>query len=678
MWPAPFVLSAREYHRKVTRAMRVAGPAVLLVVALAAVFAALAFGGGADPQPLIDPGAFTRYGLPVTKLLMNLGVAVALGALALAVFALRSRDGGEDSAEFGSALDIAAAGAGVWAVAAAASGLFSYSSVSYIPISFDDAYGQGLGVYLTQTEPGRAWLITTLLGAALTVLCFAVRNVTALGFVVVLAVLGLVPLSQEGHAGDTASHDAAITAIWLHVLFAGFWLGGLVTVTLLRARMTPQRLAAVLPRYSTIALICFIVVAASGYLSASIRVVTFENLLTPYGVLVLVKVTALGALGLFGAYQRRILIDRVARGGTPRWFWIMVTAELAFMGVASGVAAALARTSPPVAAVPTTELPDPTPALLLTDRELPPELTPTTWLTQWNLDLLWLLVCGFALFFYLAGVRRLQRRGDRWPWYRTALWVTGIALLFWVTNGPINVYERYLFSAHMLGHMLLGMAVPVLLVLSAPITLALRTIRKRDDGSRGAREWIMVAVHSRVATVLTHPLVAGGLFAASLWIFYYSPLFRWSTEDHVGHTWMVIHFLITGYLFAQTLVGIDPIAGRAPYPLRLLLLLATMAMHAFFGLSLVTGTGLLLSDWYGAMGRTWGPTPLADQQAAGGIAWSVGEIPTVALAILVAFLWSRSDQRDAQRGDRAADRDGDAELAAYNAMLKKQSLARRR
>ena len=87
------------------------------------------------------------------------------------------------------------------------------------------------------------------------------------------------------------------------------------------------------------------------------------------------------------------------------------------------------------------------------------------------------------------------------------------------------------------------------------------------------------------------------------------PLFRWSTEDHVGHTWMVIHFLITGYLFAQTLVGIDPIAGRPPYPLRLLLLLATMAMHAFFGLSLVTGTGLLLSDWYGAMGRTWGPPP---------------------------------------------------------------------
>jgi putative copper resistance protein D len=221
--------------------------------------------------------------------------------------------------------------------------------------------------------------------------------------------------------------------------------------------------------------------------------------------------------------------------------------------------------------------------------------------------------------------------------------------------------------------MLLGMAIPVLLVLSAPITLALRTVHKRDDGSRGVREWILLAVHSRVAAVVTHPLVVAVLFAASLWVFYYSPLFRWSTEDHVGHTWMIIHFLITGYLFAQTLVGIDPIPNRAPYPLRLILLLATMALHAFFGLSLVTGTALLLPDWYGAMGRTWGLPPLADQQAGGGIAWSVGEIPTVILAIVVAVLWSRSDARDAKRHDRTADRDGEAELAAYNAMLQRQN-----
>jgi putative copper resistance protein D len=284
-----------------------------------------------------------------------------------------------------------------------------------------------------------------------------------------------------------------------------------------------------------------------------------------------------------------------------------------------------------------------------------------------------MLVVGFGILFYLAGVWRLHRRGDRWPMLRTVLWVASLLVLFWVTSGPLNVYEQYLFSAHMLGHVLLGMAIPVLLVLSAPLTLALRAIRKRDDDSRGPREWIMLLVHSRYAAVFTHPLVPGGLFAASLWAFYYTPIFRWATEEHVGHTWMIIHFLLVGYLFAQAVVGIDPVAGRAPYPLRLILLLATMALHAFFGLALVESHGLLLADWYGAMGRTWGLPPLEDQRAPAGVAWSVGEIPTVVLAVLVAILWNRSDTRDATRSDRAADRDGDAELTAYNEMLAARS-----
>src|ERR1700712_5413397 len=132
---------------------------------------------------------------------------------------------------------------------------------------------------------------------------------------------------------------------------------------------------------------------------------------------------------------------------------------------------------------------------------------------------------------------------------------------------------------------------------------------------------------------------------------------------------MIVHFLIAGYLFVQSLIGVDPVPHQAPYPLRLLALFATMAFHAFFGLSLITGTGLLLSNWYGAMGRTWGVSAIADQQTGGGIAWSVGEIPTVILAIVVAIMWSRSDDREAKRLDRKADRDGDAELEEYNRML---------
>ncbi|HEY0259127.1 MAG TPA: cytochrome c oxidase assembly protein [Lacisediminihabitans sp.] len=645
------------------RLVRIAGPAaLLLVVGLVSLLAALRFGGAADAPLVFDPGAVVRYGLPVATMLVNLGVAVTIGSLVLVCFALSDRE-----KEFVRALDIAAAAAAFWTIASAATGFLTFMNYYTKPITLDSTFGAVLGQFITGEQIGQAWLIITLVAAAVTVLCFAVRNRTLLLFVTLFSGVGLVPMALQGHSADSAGHDAAVTSLGLHLAFAAVWLGGLLTIVLLRSSLESGRIGPVLSRYSSLAIVCFIVVAASGYVNAALRVGTFGQLLTPYGILVLVKVFALGALGIFGLIQRRFLVARMQKSGNggSRFFWGLVAAELAFMGIASGVAAALAKTQTPVG---TSSTPT-TPAWILTQAPLPPELTFARYFTEWNFDLLWILVVGFLAFFYLAGVWRLRRRGDSWPWYRTVLWLAGLALLFYVTCGGVNLYEKYLFSAHMLGHMILGMMIPLLLVPAAPVTLALRTIAKRTDGSRGPREWIMLATHSRVAGVLTNPVVAAVVFAGSLWAFYYTPLFSWATTDHIGHTWMIVHFLIAGYLFIQSMIGVDPVPRRAPYPLRLLILLATMAFHAFFGLSLMTGTGLLLADWYGAMGRTWGPSAIADQQTGGGIAWSVGEIPTVILAIVVAIMWSRSDAKDAKRLDRKADRDGDADLIAYNRML---------
>jgi putative copper resistance protein D len=185
------------------------------------------------------------------------------------------------------------------------------------------------------------------------------------------------------------------------------------------------------------------------------------------------------------------------------------------------------------------------------------------------------------------------------------------------------------------------------------------------------REWVLWAVHTKYAQFVSHPIVAAILFASSLVVFYYTPLFRWATYDHVGHEWMVVHFLITGYLFAQALIGIDPGPHRLAYPLRVMLLIGTLAFHAFFGLSLMSGDSLLLPDWFGAMGRTWGLPPLEDQHTGGAIAWGVGELPTAVLTIIVSVLWFKSDEREARRLDRASDRGGNKDLEDYNAMLSK-------
>ena len=244
-----------------------------------------------------------------------------------------------------------------------------------------------------------------------------------------------------------------------------------------------------------------------------------------------------------------------------------------------------------------------------------------------------------------------------------------MVLLAYITNGALNVYQEYLFSVHMIAHMALTMAVPVLLVPGAPVTLLMRAVEKRADESRGLREWVLWAVHTKYAQFVSHPLVAAILFASSLVVFYFTPIFAWSTSEHIGHEWMVLHFLITGYLFVQALIGIDPGPKRFDYPIRIMLLIGTLAFHAFFGLALMGGDGLLLADWYGAMGRTWGDTPLEDQHTGGAIAWGIGEVPTAVLTIIASVQWFRADGRESRRLDRASDRSGNEDLAQYNAML---------
>lgn len=657
------------------RALRAAGPVILIAAALVALVWGLAFGGGAAPLLIGDPGPFVRWGLPMARLVVNLSAAGMAGALVLALFALRA-----GKREFDVALDLASISAAVLTLAAAATGFLTFVDAFNPQVSAAPEFGAQLGRFLVETEAGRTWLITAVAGALLTVLVFAVRGWTATFFVTLLALAALVPMGTQGHSGEEANHTAAVMALVLHILGAAVWLGGLLLLVVVRPVVKPRRMATITSRYSSIALVAFVVVAVAGTARAVIGIGEWSGLASPYGGLLLVKVVALIAIGLLGAWYRRRLIggmhadagaeasdpdSRIERGAGRR-FWSLIAFELAFMGVASGAAVALSRTPPPTnSALPEVR----TPAEILTGAPLPPELTVVRWFTAWDIDLLWAFATAFGIFFYLAGVVRLQRRGDRWPLHRTILWVAGLVLLFWVTSGPVNAYQDYLFSVHMTGHMLLSMAVPLLLVAGAPVTLAARAIRKREDGTRGGREWILWAVHSPVSRVLTHPFVAAGLFIGSLWAFYYTDLFRWSLYDHLGHEWMVAHFLITGYLFALSLIGVDPVPYRLPYPGRLLLLIGVMAMHAFFGIAIMMQSGLMVADWYGAMGRTWGATPLEDQYVGGGVAWSIGEIPTLILAITVAIQWSRSDDRQQRRRDRAADRSGDAELDAYNAHL---------
>ncbi|MEJ6488737.1 cytochrome c oxidase assembly protein [Leucobacter sp. USCH14] len=653
------------------RFVRVLAPAALLAATLLALWLGLGIGGAAAERSLADPGAFVRVGLPVTRTIVNVAMAGLIGSIVMSVWVFAS-----DRAETRLAMDFAAGSAAVLTVASAAATLFTYLDVSSQPFSGDASFGAGLAQFLTEIELGQLWLLELMLAAVTTVLAFAIRGRKLTLVVLVAALATALPLAQQGHAAGASGHGAAVNALLVHIVGAAVWLGGLLTLIFVARTVDHRRLATITARYSSLALLAFIGVAASGVVSAWLRIGTWDALFgTGYGQLVLLKTGSLIVLGAFGAMQRVRLIAHIADSalGMRPFAWFVVS-ELVVMGVASGIAGALGRTATPVAVEPARDQPGGiSPAEWLTGDPLPPELTPMRYLTEWKFDLLWVLVCVFAIAMYAAAVVRLARRGDRWSAGRTTAWVLGILLLAYTTNGALNAYEQYLFSVHMLGHMMFAMLIPLCLVLGAPVTLALRATHKRGDGSWGGREWILWAVQTPFSKIVTHPAVAAIMFSGSLWVFYFTPIARWAAEEHLGHQWMIIHFLISGYLFNLSMIGIDPVPYRFPYPLRIVTLFATMASHAFFGVTIMTGDGLLLSDWYGAMGRTWGAPPLEDQSTGGGIAWGIGELPTLALALIVAIQWSRSDEKEQKRKDRAEDRSGGAELEAYNEMLAEQA-----
>ncbi|WP_346927563.1 cytochrome c oxidase assembly protein [uncultured Arthrobacter sp.] len=659
--------------------------AAAFLLAVIAVLAGTAYGRGTLPAEVRDPGALVRWGHGVARTGQDVAAAATIGALVFAAFIVppvlqgRGRAGGirtgsaaataAEHPAFARIMGLAAVAGVLWTLSAIAVLVFSFAEIVGVPVSGSPEFASQLLAYITELPTGTAWLWVVIISATVATLAIAVRSPAALACTALLAMAGLLPAILIGHSASSSDHEQAVNSLGLHLIGVCLWLGGLIALSV-GGTAFGKDTASVVSRFSTLAGFAFALVVASGVINALIRIDLPSGLASPYGVLLASKTAAAIILGAIGFLHRKRLIPALAvkthTGQASRLLWRFVVVELLIMGAVSGLAAALGRTPPPGGEDIRPAL---TPAEILTGYVLPPELTAERWFTVWRPDWLWIAVAILAAYLYLRAARLLHRRGDKWPWVRSVMWLAGLAALVFFTSGGPSVYGRVLFSAHMLDHMALTMIVPVFLVLGAPVTLALRTLTPRHDGSRGPREWIMALVHSRPAAVLTHPLFAAANFAGSIVLFYYSDAFGFALREHAGHELMTVHFLVTGYLFILSMVGTDPVPLRAPYPLRLLLLLATMAFHAFFGVTLMGSETLIQPEWFTALGRDWGLPALEDQQMAGAITWGIGEIPTLLIAIGVAVMWSRADAREMRRTDRAADRNNDADLDAYNAML---------
>ncbi|WP_329289894.1 cytochrome c oxidase assembly protein [Streptomyces pseudovenezuelae] len=287
---------------------------------------------------------------------------------------------------------------------------------------------------------------------------------------------------------------------------------------------------------------------------------------------------------------------------------------------------------------------------------------------QWSADPFFLVACLLALGLYAWGVVRLRRRGDSWSVGRTLSYVLGVLSIGLMMCTGLNDYGMVMFSVHMVQHMVISMLSPILILLGAPVTLALRALPVAGKGRKGPRELLLALLHSRYMRIVTHPAFTIPLFIASLYALYFTPIFDSLMGSRTGHVAMMVHFLAVGVVFFWPIIGVDPGPHRPGYLMRMLELFAGMPFHAFFGIALMMASEPMVETFKNPP-ASLGIDALSDQNYAGGIAWAFSEIPSVLVLIALLFQWYGSEQRQAKRSDRAADRDGDKELEAYNAYL---------
>lgn len=273
-----------------------------------------------------------------------------------------------------------------------------------------------------------------------------------------------------------------------------------------------------------------------------------------------------------------------------------------------------------------------------------------TLLLGWTFEPLPALGIAAAGVWWWWAVRRVNgsHPANPVPARRSVAFAAGLAAIAIALLSGIDRYDTTLFSVHMVQHLLLAMAAAPLIALAAPITLLLRLA-----SAPARRRWILPALHARLTRILAFPVVAWLVFAGVMWVSHFSPLFDAALEDPLVHDLEHGLFLGAGLLFWWPAVALDPAPWRMPHPVRALYVVLQMPQNTFLAAVLLNAPAVLYAH-YATLQRPWGPSTLADQQAAAGIMWLAGDVIFLVAVMAIVLGWMRAEATDTPRSDRRA------------------------
>lgn len=646
--------------------------AVVLGGIVAAVIGAAFLGQSLAALGVPDPGPVTSWGVPLVRGAGTVLACIGVGGFLMSALGTPPRkDGYLDVDGF------RAARTGTWAMLG-----WAVCALLLIPLYLSDVSGAPLsetlapdmwGTAISQVSTAGAMRWIAIIAGGTAAVSLLTRKWIWQPVFFALSVISLIPIALEGHSASGGDHDYGVNSLLWHVILAALWIGGLFALIAQAARRGPH-MQELVRRYSWLALICISGLAISGVINAAIRLKFSEWFTTDYGRIIVLKTVLTLILAGIGWAHRRHTMPQLGQdgddtAGQDAWwrspFVRLAIVEVLIMAATVGVAISLSRIPPPV-----TFTADISPAELIMGFDVTEPFSAKEVLTNWRFDLIFGTGALLLQAVYMWAWLTLRRRGVEWPVSRLVLWTLGNLTLLFTTCSGLGMYSMAMFAPHMLQHMALTMLIPVFWVLGGPMTLLLRALPTAGkDGVPGPREWLVVFINNPVSRFLTNPIVAAVQFVIGFYGLYLSDLYEVLAREHAGHVFMIIHFLISGYIFYWVAIGVDAAPRQLSPFMKLLMTLAAMAFHAWFGIAMMQMSEPLAETYYLSLQLPF-PIDLMEQQHTGGaIAWGLSEIPLVLVSIAHGAQWAKQDRREQKRFDRKADRDNDAELEAYNAML---------
>ncbi|MHB8246618.1 MAG: cytochrome c oxidase assembly protein [Acidimicrobiales bacterium] len=250
---------------------------------------------------------------------------------------------------------------------------------------------------------------------------------------------------------------------------------------------------------------------------------------------------------------------------------------------------------------------------------------------------------------------------------RQILFYAGMAVVAFAVMSPLDVLSQWLFSAHMLQHLLLLLGAPLLLVASAPLD----PLRRALPESVAARLiGLVTAALDRFSVVrlavsaMFSPWGAMAAFAGTMWLWHLPALYDLTLSNQWVHVIEHAMFLAAGLLWWSRLIGCPPLRAplspaTASIPSTVIFLLGTVAQNVILAMVIGYAHHPLYAPYAALVHRPGGLSALGDQEFGASLMWTLGELPIAVALARLTHLWMSSLEAEevdlAGRAGRAAD-----------------------